>query len=576
MVHSIDTQSVLEKKQVALDVLDYMRESASFYKMYCESYSTWTLDKKFDLVDDLMGERLPRDYCPICAISYYGVVIGTCSCGIPLVKPAEIVNIYAGVEVTADLIIATAHENFSMVQPYFGLPALDTDDVRSETTSDDLSKDKENTSDSLFEVVKLDSEEYVIEKKVDLIFEELVIVNPAPDGIYKVALTDEIGSFMVVKCNEASGEIIGDVELSYIEGNGCGLECGPAAIIMENSRIIQPPVYTDAKSEFYNPLLSRYYTSSLTGCLLSVFNYIRWLDECPFVTRAEIKEPLGYTVRYCYFGKKYCYYSDDVMSSYERARVFCKHVADRENLKLDIVTFNKDRFKVAYFIYTMKCIMESINLEGFITPATCGNPLRDNMMVKSFLLLCDNADPGFMASLNNMMFMCNSMEEIYYKMTLEVINGKRKGWNKLFSYVGSLYYDCNYIELLLHVRFKEAYSCECFGFLGRDYKWNSLAIRSDKAHLSYQRFITWHNSMKCGEYRVNVGDLVNGRCYERNVKAHSIYEMYLSLSWIFEIPILKSYYTFKKEYYKGNSVGKIISYNVFGKSSKMLSRYESV
>jgi len=531
MVHSIGVLTSEERKQATYDAVEHMRKSVSYFKNFRETYIGWEKTQRDRFIAELFGFqdyvstgelKLNHKYCAECSMVFFGVDLRLCKCRNYYPSLADLIVFLPGgptvvqediyedglpdISLTFDFCDGSSTTTYVpqllVLHPDVKLPLLVDDDYKEiaiDNTLEQLSSDiAVAASDEIANANNLSSFMFSAENRVQIydIRNTLKDVVSLPDPSY-------LGYPSVVAvCDDCDS-----MELELLA-------------------VVTPirPVYVDKDSPVYDSKLAGVAQSDRR--YISIFNYRQLM--------AHYSTKFGSHL----VGKDYIP-SDNFIIDYERAIKSIK----KKGCKFRYIPYNPRSLKLAYFIYSIKCFMESIGLNGNLIPAT-NHDVFGGLSLDNFRCYVNGDwDSALLFSLIVVMNVCPSLEEMYHACVLQSYGLTNADAERLYKFVETMDVSLDYIfNLISHPDVLR------LGYLSRDYRWTSIISDNPTPWLTFKSLVGWDLLTSCSNFISVLRGTRYGNATTRVCYTPRSDDLYSSLAVLYTSKLLVSYYTHRKNY----------------------------
>jgi len=552
MVHSISFQTKTQKEEATFEFLNRLKESPVFYKIFREQYAGWDLDKRKEYVSRLFIERgfftdeemfSYAGTCPTCSFMCFGIDLMLCSCKKMVTPMVDFISFMPGSphRPVKETIYEDGLPDIAITFEYFNGSTLTTYVpqmlVMDERVSLPLLCDEKHT-----------------ERVLDNSLEELSV--EASDVVCDLIYTTSNTSLML-SCEQR----VQDFDTSnYVKP--CKLECDIREVLdktgTSDCKLCLDGLYLQSRCSFsYSPpyLIEKcyYYEDSLAKLfyhkrVITPFSYGRYDDmqliASQFMDKGNHKKKKK-NMNLNASGSTYLpNLGDDFTAKLNQIRKILV------NGTYSVVDYDEPVFGVSYFIYAVKCFMESLGYDYCVNRASSFNIYDYVSYEKIREFIYGGITDELLSSFVQIASMCKSWEEIYYFIKLRACGLTNAHFHELLSF--SIRSNVKIAPLLQLVKYRTAGG---MGFLSRDYAWNALFMGDSVPKVKYRDLMGWDLFAECSIYSSGARYPSLDHRSLRMCKVPNICDVYLDLAKHYDPKLLVTYYTHRAFFVKDNVEG---------------------
>jgi len=584
MVHESNNQNVSPACLAARGMAEAVISTPLHMKYFITVYSKWSLEAKFEFVEKLMDMKTIQDYCPICALTHFGVDLKLCDCERSTVKGIVVAElVFRSEDVQQEVPIKRVKVEEVDVEklPIIDLPAygpsefpLSSKDVRAQEFVYDVGHDRKN--DVLVDilsggvstgaipipfagdkVVTVFSKLFSEDNRVHMGSDDIHIISPPSGGVLAgLASRFRDCSVSVTQCYY-SGHFgpplhgISSFDVRPYVLNGCSTVCSSDYYFVADKRMEFPDTKVRERARGSVGLMKHYHAASMSGKMLSIFTLRTWAARRGF--KEVSYEEDGQVLDYYELGTARArIYKEDYASTFESVVALC-----RNDLQLfteygdEIIRYSHDHMLYAIFLYSLKWLLNSLTVDGGSCSASCGE-LRMLVDAGRLLLHASHFSDIEMVAHYDIFLSCDTLEDIYYAV-LKGAFGLDKALKARSHRLGDVFKTIN-VDAVLELLGRRPscdIRCGCFGFMARDYIWNSLKNTRDVPHFLVTSYLGWENTVSCSDLAalLDCKRVDNSGCFTYELP--SMYETWsMMVDRYKDYRFISAYYVRLRDYYR--------------------------
>jgi len=483
MVHSLDNQTISQKHDNAWDMLDHIKNSPSFYDFFRKDFQTWPERKKYELIADLFATPLDEqdysvgvieDYCPCCSLAFFDLHLRLCNCKRQLNNQPDVFAFLTGGGVHPSLngVLQCGISNLTI---HF---EMDTGIQSEHHVPDLLAFSSDSCSDPL-EVADSFGGVHHNNNLEEISFRATGdILNILETGVANSLVFSSEGKLQIYDVRPTLNEFCDKFYSSPFYRGRDDFRCRncPTNIPLVGSLVLKAPRYTYHQDPGYDKRLSDAFFKR--DEFVSVFNY--WRPK-----RNGVK-PFASNNLYVELCQRI-----NVRFLSDLERDYLSYKSSITDYGYSYFNYDRDDLRLSYFIYALKCFMESVSSDGSVNIAS-NYDVFEYMPLELFADYINGTwDELLFAPLFRTMCYSHSLEEIYYAVRYKSYGFDLDMVKRLKKFIVPIMIKFDQFELFFMNAVKNKYDKSGYGFLSRDYRWNSFFIGDTAFKMKYRSLINW-------------------------------------------------------------------------------------
>jgi len=480
----------MKRLDVALDLMQSIRDKPGFKELFKSQYDNWPLIKKYQLVEDLLANKPARNYCPVCSLYSYGVNMGPCGCPFSSGRRPDAILVLerqAKIDLAAtgslELVKIVSKTVVKMVHVLNRVDITTLKPCDEDPLVTKVIEQLENFHRSLSEEVYDKAEVTQAKEIMDTVIAcDVTFVAKGDDSLVAKATVIYDEPDLKLKVTKL------DNPIGIING---GLQCTIFADKIENTQMtpglrerphLQEVVLASDKSS--------------DGSLFSPFTFMDWLSRHSEIAKSTKRVDEMDLPCFTYGNKECVICETDFDATYTSARSIYEEFCLKADIPFSIVGFSPDKLRIAVRLYAMKAMIESVDgsLDIFVASCVDWMPVKTYESIKSVL---DNWKYFRLRDeILEILVSSTSLELFYYYLYYLPPDYGGDSFRDIINKIQLESTFVRYVEAyMLGFRIEKGKSCYCLGFLGSDHEWNSIRISEKVPHCDITRyFIRWRNS----------------------------------------------------------------------------------
>jgi len=587
MVHDNKSTKISDATFAARKMVQAMLDAPFHISYFKVMYSSWKMEERYAFIEALAQMKTDRDYCPICALKNYKVDLALCVCDRIVVKPAVVINLvfrenekrleYEAKRAKLENEIAAQSLRVEKPLPEYraALSAWANGDDRVEKAMDsevklhpfvgDLTEDEEKKIENV--VATVDDPVQPV-KAIVVGFYNGIDMDSNDENVSLVDQAKLAGSFNIKSDLTVGVTYVaypGRLDLPLILPptpfnrdyglDQCTDACCTDQYLIGEVREEFSLSYCKKSESNYKVRSNIYHCGSRDGSLLSVFSFRTWAKRRGFL-EVRAKDANGRDIYYYEKGNfRSPIYPYDLVATFQALSDMAVNNQNVPWMKAMRIGYEDDRFRFSVFLYALKWMLNSVTLDGRIRSASCGE-LGRIIDVDKLYRYATTAPREELRAYFTILLHCDTLEDIYYNVCgnaygipqmLMTLERKPRG---VFHTV-----DVDQVCDLLGRRPACKSGIGCFGFMGRDYRWNSLKINRKVPHVSVAAYLNWEMVLDCSLLHGVIGSGVIKKPGSFSFSVPSMYEGWsLLISQFKYSDLVRDYYVRLRDYYDSGNI----------------------